>query len=90
MWRLIPDQNSVAGRGDTIDSDRTRDDQGRVVEPHTGLPINTSKGDGAGGTDANPIPGYHPEQSGTHSTTGTASGASDQGQSFGHFQDHAR
>ncbi|KAI4176589.1 MAG: hypothetical protein LQ343_000880 [Gyalolechia ehrenbergii] len=81
---------SVAGRGDTIDSDRTRDDQGRVVEPHTGLPINTSKGDGAGGTDANPIPGYHPEQSGTHSTTGTASGASDQGQSFGHFQDHAR
>ena len=35
---------------------------GRVVEPHTGLPIDLSKGDGsggAGGTDSTPVPGYH-------------------------------
>lgn len=35
---------------------------GRVVEPHTGLPMDLSKGDGsggAGGTDSSPVPGYH-------------------------------
>lgn len=79
---------SVTERGDTIDSDRRRDGEGRLTEPHTGLPINTQKGDGAGGTDSTPIAGYHPEQSGTHGTdTITTSG---EGGGFGHFQDHAR
>ncbi|CAF9938892.1 MAG: hypothetical protein HETSPECPRED_001412 [Heterodermia speciosa] len=35
---------------------------GRVIEPHTGLPMDLSKGDGsggAGGTDSTPVPGYH-------------------------------
>ncbi|KAL9028644.1 MAG: hypothetical protein Q9196_003022 [Gyalolechia fulgens] len=83
---------NIAGLGDTVDSDRTRDGQGRMVEPHTGLPINTSKGDGAGGTDSSPVPRYHPEPSGTHgtSTMGTAGDAAGQGESFGHFEDHSR
>ncbi|KAL8943227.1 MAG: hypothetical protein Q9216_001215 [Gyalolechia sp. 2 TL-2023] len=76
---------SIAERGNTIDSDRTRDDQGRLVEPHTSLPINTAKGDGAGGTDASAIPGYHPGQS-----HGTADKANGQGEGFGHFQEHSR
>ncbi|KAI4197931.1 MAG: hypothetical protein LQ350_005585 [Teloschistes chrysophthalmus] len=50
---------NVASRGDTVDSDKTRDAQGRIVEPHTGLPIDLSKGDGAGGTDSTPVHGYH-------------------------------
>lgn len=34
---------------------------GRVVEPHTGLPVDLSKdtSGGAGGTDSTPVPGYH-------------------------------
>lgn len=52
-------QCSVAGRGDTVDSDKTRDAHGRVIEPHTGLPIDLSKGNGGGGTDSTPVPGYH-------------------------------
>ena len=36
---------------------------GRVVEPHTGLPMDLSKdasgGAGAGGTDGTPVSGYH-------------------------------
>ncbi|KAL9019810.1 MAG: hypothetical protein Q9185_002954 [Variospora sp. 1 TL-2023] len=79
---------SVTERGGTIDADRTRDGEGGLTEPHTGLPINTQKGDGPGGTDSTPIAGYHPEQSGTYST-GTTTGPSEGG-SFGHFQDHAR
>ncbi|KAL8662214.1 MAG: hypothetical protein Q9202_004896 [Teloschistes flavicans] len=50
---------NVAGRGDTVDSDKTRDAHGRVIEPHTGLPIDLSKGNGGGGTDSTPVPGYH-------------------------------
>ncbi|KAL8779805.1 MAG: hypothetical protein Q9213_006763 [Squamulea squamosa] len=77
---------NVTGRGDTVDSDKTRDSQGQIVEPHTGLPINVSKGDGAGGTDANPIHGYNPDGS---SATGTTGGSSTEG-GFGHLQDHSR
>ncbi|MCJ1368732.1 hypothetical protein MMC16_007877 [Acarospora aff. strigata] len=44
---------NVADRGDTLPP-------GEVIEPHTGLPMNIAKyGTGAGGTDNNPIPGYH-------------------------------
>jgi hypothetical protein len=33
---------------------------GKTIEPHTGLPIDTSKGDGAGGIDGNPaVRGVH-------------------------------
>lgn len=34
---------------------------GRVVDPHTGLPMDLSKDPtgGAGGTDSTPVPGYH-------------------------------
>ena len=75
---------SVSGRGDTIDSNRTRDNEGRVVEPSTGLPMDLSKGNGAGGTDATPVHGYHP--TGTTGTTGDSS----TGGGFGHLQDHSR
>lgn len=79
--------NSVSGRGETVNPDSTTDNEGRVIEPRTGLPVDTSKGDGAGGTDSTPIHGIHHGQSGTHGAT-TASGSG--GESFGHFQDHAR
>ena len=36
---------------------------GPVIEPHTGLPMDLSKGDGSGGTDSTPTSGYH-----THGT----------------------
>ncbi|KAL8675511.1 MAG: hypothetical protein Q9168_000023 [Polycauliona sp. 1 TL-2023] len=75
---------AVSGRGDTIDSNRTRDNEGRVVEPSTGLPMDLSKGNGAGGTDATPVHGYHP--TGTTGTTGDSS----TGGGFGHLQDHSR
>ncbi|KAI9721185.1 MAG: hypothetical protein M1812_002346 [Candelaria pacifica] len=42
----------------------TGNDSNVVIEPHTGLPMDLSKGDGRGGTDANPIPGYHDHHSG--------------------------
>ncbi|KAL8926030.1 MAG: hypothetical protein Q9208_003171 [Pyrenodesmia sp. 3 TL-2023] len=77
----------VTGVGETVNADSTRDNEGRLIEPRTGLPVDTSKGDGAGGTDSTPIHGIHPEQSGTRGAT-TASG--NEGDSFGHFQDHAR
>jgi len=32
---------------------------GRVVEPHTGLPADLNKGAGVGGTDNTPVPGVH-------------------------------
>ncbi|KAL9597237.1 MAG: hypothetical protein Q9219_005280 [cf. Caloplaca sp. 3 TL-2023] len=82
---------SITGRGETIDSDKTRDSEGRLVEPQTGLPLDLNKGDGAGGTDSNPIPGYHAGQSSTGGTTGgVTGGTADQGEGFGHFQDHPR
>lgn len=79
----------MSGRGDTIDSDRTRDSEGRIIEPTTGLPIDLSKGDGAGGTDATPVHGYHAGGSSTTGTTGTTGGSSTGG-GFGHLQDHSR
>ncbi|KAI9701206.1 MAG: hypothetical protein M1836_001875 [Candelina mexicana] len=42
----------------------TGNDSSVVIEPHTGLPMDLSKGDGRGGTDSNPIPGYHDHHSG--------------------------
>ncbi|KAL8813888.1 MAG: hypothetical protein Q9223_006848 [Gallowayella weberi] len=75
---------NVAERGETVDSERTRDDRDRIVEPQTGLPINPSKGDGAGGTDSTPVPGYHPD-AGSNTTGGTSTGGG-----FGHLQDHSR
>lgn len=47
------------GLGSTTGNNTTED--GRVIEPHTGLPMNVGKyGDGAGGTDgAKQIGGYH-------------------------------
>ncbi|KAL8992976.1 MAG: hypothetical protein Q9169_006689 [Polycauliona sp. 2 TL-2023] len=80
---------SVSGRGDTIDPNGTRDNEGRAIEPTTGLPIDLSKGDGAGGTDSTPVHGYHAGGSGATGTTGTA-GDSSTGASFGHLQDHSR
>ncbi|KAL8647948.1 MAG: hypothetical protein Q9226_006216, partial [Calogaya cf. arnoldii] len=71
---------NVSGRGDTIDSNRTRDSEGRVIEPTTGLPIDLSKGDGAGGTDGTPVHGYH----GSSTTGGSSTGGG-----FGHLQDHS-
>ena len=32
---------------------------GHVIEPHTGLPMDLSKGDGRGGTDESSAPGFH-------------------------------
>ncbi|KAL8852552.1 MAG: hypothetical protein Q9221_002548 [Calogaya cf. arnoldii] len=72
---------NVSGRGDTIDSNRTRDSEGRAIEPTTGLPIDVSKGDGAGGTDGTPVHGYH----GSSTTGGSSTGGG-----FGHLQDHSR
>ena len=45
---------------------------GMVTEPRTGLPMDTSLGTGAGGTDGAPIPGYQ----GQGATSGGMSGAS--------------
>ncbi|KAL8951931.1 MAG: hypothetical protein Q9222_002115 [Ikaeria aurantiellina] len=86
---------SITGRGDTVDSDRTRDANDKIVEPQTGLPMNLQKGDGAGGTDSTPVPGYHPGASGTHGTatgsTGTTTGSNTGGEGgFGHLMDHSR
>ncbi|KAL8715573.1 MAG: hypothetical protein Q9220_000909 [cf. Caloplaca sp. 1 TL-2023] len=86
---------SITGRGDTVDSDKTRDASDKIVEPQTGLPIDLQKGDGAGGTDSTPVSGYHPEQSGTHGTTtgstGAITGSSTAGEGgFGHLMDHSR
>lgn len=56
------------------------ENEGRVVEPHTNLPMNVSKyGDGHGGTDGNPaIKGFyqhaqaaHPEVGSTGNEAGT-------------------
>ena len=47
----VPGSSGTTGTGQLPD--------GRIIEPHTGLPMDLSKGDGAGGTDGNPIPGYH-------------------------------
>ncbi len=77
----------MIGRGDTFESDQTREGQGRISEPQTGLPMDLSKGDGAGGTDSTPVHGYHPDGSST--TTGTTGGSST-GEGFGHLQDHPR
>ncbi|UJO14217.1 hypothetical protein CLAFUW4_02814 [Fulvia fulva] len=59
---------------------------GRVIEPHTGLPMNTAKyGTGQGGTDgAQNIAGYHETDPAIrNATTGTGVGA---GTSAGHAQ----
>ncbi|KAL8985054.1 MAG: hypothetical protein Q9205_001145 [Flavoplaca limonia] len=80
---------STSGRDGLIDSNRSRDNEGRGIEPTTGLPIDVSKGDGAGGTDATPVHGYHPEGSSTSGTAGTTGGSSTEG-GFGHLQDHSR
>ena len=59
---------SVAERGDNV----TAGTDGRVIEPHTGLSIDLSKGTGAGGTDSNaPIRGFHGHNAGAGSGTGT-------------------
>ena len=49
------------GAGSTGAGGRETLPDGRVVEPHTGLPIDLSKDSsgGAGGTDGTPVPGYH-------------------------------
>lgn len=49
----------------------------RVIEPHTGLPMDLSKGTGAGGTDgAQQIPGYHETDPAIRgASVGTAEGA---------------
>ncbi|KAL9034811.1 MAG: hypothetical protein Q9180_005202 [Flavoplaca navasiana] len=80
---------STSGRDGLIDSNGSRDNEGRAIEPTTGLPIDVSKGDGAGGTDATPVHGYHPEGSSTSGTAGTTGGSSTEG-GFGHLQDHSR
>ena len=60
------------------------------TEPHTGLPIDLSKGSGAGGTDGGTNPGYHThdgDASGlatstggiTHSSGAPSSGTSGRG-----------
>ena len=48
------------------------EDEGRAVEPHTGLPMNVGKyGDGYGGTDSNPaIEGFHQHAQATHPEVG--------------------
>ncbi|KAL8969852.1 MAG: hypothetical protein Q9183_001795 [Haloplaca sp. 2 TL-2023] len=79
---------SVAGHGDTVDLDDTRDPKGGMIEPVTGLPVDPSKGEGGGGTDSTPVPSNtsHGERTGT---SGTATGAGTQ-EGFGHIMDHNR
>ena len=50
--------------------------EGRVVEPHTGLPMNVGKyGDGHGGTDGNPaIEGFHQHAQAEVGSTGNEAG----------------
>ncbi len=61
--------NSVPPRGGLLQHDET-------IEPHTGLPIDLSKGSGEGGIDESSAPGYHTHDGGviggTAGTTGTA------------------
>ena len=65
MENKLDEQGIGSGTGPTgtAGSYKTLPD-GRVVEPHTGLPVDLSKGDGAGGTDDTPIPGIHGHGSG--------------------------
>lgn len=67
---------SIPAPGSSLEGDR-------AIEPHTQLPIDLTKGTGAGGTDANPIPGYHqhgaagatnPTISGYDNSTGATTG----------------
>ncbi|KAL9615190.1 MAG: hypothetical protein Q9167_000396 [Letrouitia subvulpina] len=90
---------NVAGRGDSLNSDVKTDSQGRIIEPRTGLPIDLSKGTGAGGTDSSPVPGFsspgdtlQSSNSGTGGVGTTSSGTHPPGGegSFGHLQDHPR
>ncbi|KAL8871393.1 MAG: hypothetical protein Q9174_002760 [Haloplaca sp. 1 TL-2023] len=78
---------TFAGREDTVDLDNTRDPKGGRIEPVTGLPVDTSKGEGAGGTDSTPVPSNTYGQSA--GTSGTAAGAGNQ-EGFGHLMDHKR
>ena len=50
-----------------------REDEGRAVEPHTGLPMNVGKyGDSHGGTDSNPaIEGFHQHTQAAHPEAGS-------------------
>ena len=49
------------------------ENEGRVVEPHTGLPVNVGKyRDGHGGTDGNPaIEGFHRHTQAAHPEAGS-------------------
>ena len=49
------------------------ENEGRVVEPHTGLPVNVGKyRDGHGGTDGNPaIEGFHQHAQAAHPEVGS-------------------
>ncbi|KAL9045636.1 MAG: hypothetical protein Q9214_001353 [Letrouitia sp. 1 TL-2023] len=90
---------NVAGRGDSLDPDVQTDSQGQVIEPRTGLPIDLSKGTGAGGTDSSPVPGFsnpgdtlESSNAGTDGVGTASSGAHPPGGegSFGHLQDQPR
>ncbi len=61
------DRLSVAERGDNV----TTGSDGRAIEPHTGLPIDLSKGTGEGGTDGGVVPGFHSHHTGAGSGTGS-------------------
>ena len=59
-----------------------------MIEPVTGLPVDPSKSEGAGGTDYTPVPsntsyGESTGTSGTATSAGTKEG-------FGHIMDHKR
>lgn len=62
----------VSGTGETHPGVMGGEDEGRAVEPHTGLPMNVGKyGDGYGGTDSNPaIEGFHQHAQATHPEVG--------------------
>jgi len=62
----------VSGPGETH-TGVMGENEGRVVEPHTGLPINVGKyGDGHGGTDGNPaIEGFHEHAQVAHPEVGS-------------------
>ena len=93
---MLIDLLSVTGRGDFVGSDTRIDEQDRPTEPTTGLPIDISKGTGAGGTDSSAVPGFHRSKDGPDSTnldSGNVMDGSHSQQnegSFGHLQDHSR
>ena len=69
----IGDENQVSGLGGSANK---AGDDGIVIEPHTGLPMNVGKyGSGHGGTDGSePIEGYHQGGQGHNASIGTAHG----------------